>query len=116
MRSTREVFESHLIYTLDWNQEVDIKTNFDEECFIITSYGTFFGHDGVRKLAQMQEVQIPEADILYTTKICRGELAFLEWQAESDDSYIDDGASTYLIRKGKIIAQTIHYTVRSRER
>ncbi|MAC63653.1 MAG: SnoaL-like polyketide cyclase, partial [Flavobacteriaceae bacterium] len=29
-----------------------------------------------------------------------------------DSSQIDDGADSYIVREGLIIAQTIHYTIR----
>lgn len=116
MRNTQEVFESHLMFTLDWNMESDIEENYSEDCIVISSYGTFFGKEGIRKALELLESQIPESDLLYTTKVWRGEIAFLEWQAESDDFYVDDGASTYVIQNGKIVGQTIHYSVKARER
>jgi hypothetical protein len=36
----------------------------------------------------------------------------LEWSAESATSRADDGVETFLVRDGKIVLQTVHYTVR----
>jgi hypothetical protein len=38
-------------------------------------------------------------------------MAFLEWAYEDDKVRVRDGADSYLIENGKIVAQTIHYTV-----
>lgn len=114
VRSTKDVFESHLLMTLDWEEQSDIQTNYSSECIIITSEGVFYGHDGVQKALDTLNKKMRDADFLYTTKRYAGDIAFLEWQAEGDDYYIDDGAETFYIHDGLICAQTIHYTVRSR--
>lgn len=44
-----------------------------------------------------------------------GDLApvgMLQWSARSEDTEIHDGADSYLVRDGLIVAQTIHYSVR----
>jgi hypothetical protein len=100
--------------TLNWEDEPDIQTNYSPECVIITTDGIYYGHDGVIKALDTLNKKINDADFLYTTKRYAGEIAFLEWQAEGDDYYVDDGAETFYIHDGLIWAQTIHYTVRSR--
>ncbi|HEX3018872.1 MAG TPA: hypothetical protein VHP36_01155 [Chitinispirillaceae bacterium] len=114
MRSTKEVFDSHLLYTLDWDIDTDIEINYAADCFLLSSYGAYYGSEGIRKAFSVLESQIPEADILYSNKTVHNDIAFLEWQAESDDAFIDDGADTFIIRNGKIVSQTMHYTIRSR--
>ena len=114
MRSTLEVFENHLLLTLDWDQIDDIEKNYSPDCVILSSYGCFIGREGVRKFAEILNEKIPEADYLYINRMWNGEMAFLEWQAESADSYVDDGAESFLIRNGQIISQTVHFTVRMR--
>ncbi len=113
-RSTKDVFESHLLMRLNWEDEPDIKKNYSPECIIITSEGIFYGYDGVMSVLDTLNKKMQDADFLYTTKRYAGDIAFLEWQAEGDDYYIDDGTETFYIHNGLICAQTIHYTVRSR--
>jgi len=43
--------------------------------------------------------------------LVEGELGFLEWSARGSGAEVEDGADSYLIRDGRIVAQTIHYTV-----
>ncbi len=38
-------------------------------------------------------------------------MAFLEWTPRSDSAKLEDGADFFCIRDGRIVAQTIHYTV-----
>jgi hypothetical protein len=38
-------------------------------------------------------------------------VAFLEWAYEDDKVRVRDGVDSYLIEDGKIVVQTIHYTV-----
>ena len=60
MRTTAEVFDSHLLYTLDWDIESDIELNYAPHCYLISSYGVFFGRMGIRKAFAVLESQIPK--------------------------------------------------------
>jgi hypothetical protein len=91
MRTTEEVFDSHLLYTLDWDIDTDIELNYSPHCFLLSSYGIFFGRMGIRKAFAVLESQIPEANFLIYHKPVYNDIAFLEWQAEAADTYIDDG-------------------------
>jgi hypothetical protein len=63
-------------------------------------------------LAQMLGAELPEHNAFeYTYKAVEGRMAFLEWAYEDADVRVRDGADSYLIEEGKIVAQTIHYTV-----
>jgi hypothetical protein len=55
---------------------------------------------------------LPEHEAFqYTYRSVEGRMAFLEWTYEDGVSRVRDGADSYLIENGKIVAQTIHYTV-----
>jgi hypothetical protein len=47
----------------------------------------------------------------YTYTSVEGRMAFLEWSYEDRTTRVRDGADSYLIEDGEIVAQTIHYTV-----
>ncbi|MDO5577363.1 MAG: hypothetical protein Q4F84_09810 [Fibrobacter sp.] len=114
MCNTISVLESHILFLVSWNIGADIETNYSADCVLVSSYGVFHGWDGLRNAAELFEIQVPEANLLYTRKSWYAEVAFLEWQANSDKTYIDNGADTYVIRNGKIVIQTSHYTVNCR--
>jgi hypothetical protein len=114
MRTTKEVFENHLLLTIDWDQIDEIEKDYSPECTLLTSFGIFHGKEGLRKFAKILDEKIPDADFLFLNRLYSGEMAFLEWQAEASDAFVDDGAESFLIRDGLILCHTVHFTVRSR--
>lgn len=110
-RSTREVFEAHLAHADNGNVDEDIRENFDENCILLTTYGRFEGHAGVRKAADLLARQLPDARFQYLQKSVAGEIAFLEWTGRGRASAVHDGADSFLVRNGKIHVMTIHYTL-----
>lgn len=111
-RSAAEVFEDHLRESQVGSVEADLARNYATELVVLTGRGVFRGHDGLRQLAQRLREELPNASFAYRTQLLEGELGFLEWSARADGVAVDDGADSYLIRGGRIVAQTIHYTVR----
>ena len=119
-RPAQEVLDDHLNLTEPfgaeetWQRivEEDIRRNVSEDIVILINRGTFHGHEGVRQLAHMLWQLLPEhRSFEYTYIAVEGRMAFLEWAYEDDNVRVRDGADSYLIEDGKIVAQTIHYTV-----
>lgn len=112
-RSTAEVLDDHLRESQVGSVEADLARNYAVDLIVLTGRGVFRGHDGLRQLAQLLREELPNASFEYRTRLVEGELGFLEWTARAEGSVVDDGADSYLIREGRIVGQTIHYTVRS---
>jgi len=119
-RTAQEVLDDHLNLAENWGAEEDIeriveediRRNVSEDIVILINRGKFHGHDGVRQLAQMLGEELPEQrSFEYTYRAVEGRMAFLEWTYEDANVRVRDGADSYLIEGGKIVAQTIHYTV-----
>ena len=127
-RTAQEVLDDHLNLAEHWGAEVgaqriteedivraieeDIRRNVSEDIVILINRGTFRGHEGVRQLARMLIEELPEhSSFEYTYKAVEGKMGFLEWAYEDANVRVKDGADSYLIEDGKIVAQTIHYTV-----
>ena len=119
-RTAQEVLDDHLNVTEhfgaeeDWRRivEEDIRRNVSEDIVILINRGTFRGHEGVRELARMLAEELPEQrSFEYTYKAVEGKMAFLEWAYEDANVMVRDGADSFLIENGKIVTQTIHYTV-----
>jgi hypothetical protein len=110
-RTTEEVFLDHLELAQRGDLDTDIARNFAPECVLLTTYGVFRGHAGVREAAALLDRQIGPTSYEYRTKCWEEEIAFLEWAADSPRATVPDGADSYLIRGGRIHAMTIHYTV-----
>ena len=113
-RTAKDVFLDHLECAQRGEIAADIERNFSPACTLLTSYGVFRGHEGVKAAAELLDQQIGKTEYHYRTQMTDGEVAFLEWSAESSRARIDDGADSYLIRNGRIEAMTIHYTVQSK--
>jgi hypothetical protein len=110
-RSAEEVFDDHLRLAAEHRFEEDIQRNVSPECVILERRGVFRGRDGARHLAKLLEEEVPGAPYTYTNRLVAGRVAFLEWTAEAERSRVRDGADSFVIEDGWIVAQTIHYTV-----
>lgn len=115
-RSSEEVFEDHLQLASEHRFDEDIERNVAPHCVIMERRGIFHGREGARELARLLEEELPDAPYVYTTRQVAGRVAFLEWTAEAEHTRVRDGADSFLIEDGWIVAQTIHYTLEDRER
>jgi hypothetical protein len=113
-RTTRQVFEDHLNRRHRGEVEQDVATNYAEGVVLLTGDGVFRGRDGVRRCAALLAERLPCARYAYLARLVEGEVAFLEWSARCPASVVEDGADSFLIRGGLIVAQTIHYTTQGR--
>ena len=121
-RSAREVLDDHLNLASDWVDtpldqvlDEDLRRNVSEDIVVLINRGTFRGYDGVRQLAQMLAEELPEQGAFeYTYVAAEGRMGLLEWTYADSTVRVRDGVDSYLIEDGKIVAQTIHYTLEKR--
>ncbi len=113
-RGTREVLEDHLQQAVAGDIETDLERNYAEDVVVLTGFGVFRGHEGLREVNRILQRQLPGARYDYRTRLDHEEIALLEWGAESESARVDDGADTYHVRDGRIRVQTIHYTLTSK--
>ena len=113
-RSASEVFENHLQLAREGKLEEDIVNNMAIDIVLLTNYGTFRGHEGVREAANLLNTQLPDGSYEYKLKLWHENICFLHWTGDSEISYIVDGADSFLIENGKIRIQTIFYTVKNK--
>ena len=110
-RSAEEVFADHLQLAGEHRFEEDIARNVSPDIIILERRGIFRGREGARELAHVLEQELPNAPYLYKNRLIEGRVAFLEWTSESEHACVRDGADSFVIENGWIVAQTIHYTV-----
>ena len=113
-RSAAEVFADHLHLAADHRFADDIERNVSPDIVILERRGIFRGREGATELARLLEQELPNAPYVYTNRLVEGRIAFLEWTAESKHARVRDGADSFVIENGWIVAQTIHYTVEPR--
>jgi hypothetical protein len=109
-RSPFEVFEDHLKLAQEGKVEDDIKRNYAQDIVLLSNYGTFHGYEGIKEAAKLLDEQLPHGSYNYKIKLCNGKMCFLHWAGDSEESYILDGADSYLIEEGRIKVQTFFYT------
>ncbi|MEH0974677.1 hypothetical protein V6U77_26435 [Micromonospora sp. CPCC 205546] len=110
-RSAREVFDDHLRLAGEHRFAEDLARNVSPSCVVLERRGVFRGHAGVGELARLLEEELPGARYVYTNRLVEGRVAFLEWTARIEGVQVRDGADSFLIEQGWIVAQTIHYTL-----
>lgn len=110
-RSTAEVFDDHLQLAGEHRFDEDIDRNVSPDCVILERRGIFHGRDGARHLARLLAEELPDAPYTYTNRLVEGRFAFLEWTSEAKEARVRDGADSFVIEEGWIVAQTIHYTI-----
>jgi hypothetical protein len=118
-RTAREVLEDHLDIANRWTAEPfeavleeDLRRNVAEDIVVLINRGVFRGHEGVRELARMLADELPEHRAFdYTHVAAEGRVGLLEWTYEDAHARVRDGVDSYVVEGGKIVAQTIHYTV-----
>lgn len=114
-RSAQEVFDDHLDLVQQGRFEEDIERNCSRNCVVLTNRGAFRGHEGIRKLAAMLQRESPDADYKYINRLVDGRFALLEWTADCGAVAVHDGADSFVIEDGNIVAQTIHHTLSVRD-
>lgn len=112
-RTTYEVFTDHLHLREEGQIAEDIARNYAEDAVLLTGYGIFSGHDGIRASAELLDQQLQGARYMYRSRLVHGKIAFLEWEAGGHRMYVSNGADSYFIENGLIHVQTIHYTLLS---
>lgn len=121
-RTAREVLDDHLDIANSWIGEPferildeELRRNVAEDIVVLINRGVFRGHEGVRQLAWMLAEELPEHRAFqYTHVAADGRVALLEWTYEDAEVRVRDGVDSFLIEDGKIVAQTIHYTVETK--
>ncbi len=93
-RSTQqEVLNDHLVTGLKGSVEDDL------------------AHEGVRKMAALLQSQLPKCTFACKLRLVSGEIGMLQWTGHSPAGSVRDGVDSYVVRDGRIAAQTIYYTL-----
>jgi hypothetical protein len=108
------VFADHLRLRRAGQWEEDLERNYADDVVMLTPDGVYRGKEGVRRCAGALLKALPCLKYQYRVRRVAGEVAFLEWSAWCEVARVDDGVDSFVIRGGRIVAQTVHYTVRPR--
>jgi uncharacterized membrane protein YcaP (DUF421 family) len=112
IRSTTAVLERHLELRRAGELERDLAENYTADVVLLSAEGVHRGRAGVRHLATILRTYAPEGHYRYDEVLVDGEHGLLQWTADGRHLDIHDGADSYVVRAGRIVAQTIHYSTR----
>lgn len=112
MRTTTEVLHDHLEKRLAGDVEADIATNYASDVILLANTGNYHGHDGVRSSAADLADNIDSDSVFeYSRTQIADRFAYLEWTATGKDRVVRDGVDSFVVENGKIVFQSIRYTV-----
>ena len=85
-----------------------IMADFAADAVLITPDGTLYGQAQIRPVFETFVTQIlpPGSTLNIVQQIVEGDIAYLLWAGESAHYRIPWGTDTFVIRAGKIVAQT----------
>ncbi|HHY51038.1 MAG TPA: nuclear transport factor 2 family protein [Alphaproteobacteria bacterium] len=109
-RTSREVLDDHLHLRQIDNIEADLARNYAPDVIVLTSDGPRHGADGVRALHEQLRRTVPH-DYEIVTKEIAGRFAFITWRAREPGKSVEDGTDSFVIENGRIVFQSIHYSV-----
>lgn len=111
-RSTQDVFDDHLRLRMQGETEQDIERNYADDVTVLSGSGINHGPDGVRTTATILKKYMPGGSWEYHVRLVDGDYAFLQWTGRSAEGRdVCDGADSFVIRDGRIVFQSIYYTV-----
>lgn len=113
-RTPEEVLSDHLRKFQEGRIDEDVAHNYSEDAVVLSGSGIHRGHTGARRASKVLRKSLPGAHFHFRTRLVEGEYAFLEWTVVADGREVSDGVDTFVIRDGRIVAQTSHYTLPER--
>jgi hypothetical protein len=114
-RSTREVLQDHLDRRQRGDLEGDLQHNYHEDVVCLSLTGVRSGLDGVREQAAELEKALPGATFRCRELIVADELGMEVWDGEARAAVVREGTDSFVVRDGRIAAQTVHYHVDRRD-
>ena len=107
MSSTKEVLEHHK-KCFGEGDLTGILSDYAPEAVLFTPDGPLKGSDAIRPLfqAMFAEFGKPGAAFSMTQESVEGDYAYILWKAETADNVYEVGTDTFVVRDGKIVAQS----------
>jgi ketosteroid isomerase-like protein len=116
MSSTTDVVNRHLKYF----GQADLKgtlSDYAPDAVMFTPNGTLRGPDAIRPLFQalIAEFGKPGASFNMKVQSVVGDYAYIVWSAETADNVYELATDTFVVRDGKIVAQSFTSKVAPKE-
>src|ERR1043166_5979948 len=107
MTSTKDVLDHHLT-SFDEGDLDGVLSDYAPDAVLFTPDGPLRGVDAIRPLfeALIAEFGKPGATFTMKQQFIEGNYAYILWTAETADNVYEVGTDTFVVREGKIVAQS----------
>ncbi len=107
MTSTKDVLDHHLKCFGEGNLE-GILTDYSSDAVLFMPAGPLKGPDAIKPVfeAMFSEFAKPGASFAMHQQCVEGDYAYILWTAETADNSYDAATDTFVVRNGKIVAQS----------
>ena len=107
MTSTKDVIDHHL-KAFDARDLKGVLSDYAPDAVFFTPQGPLRGPDAIRPLfqAMITEFAKPGAAFRMKQQFVEGDYAYILWAAETADNVYELGTDTFVVRNGRIVAQS----------
>jgi len=107
MATTKDVLKHHL-ETFDQGDVNGILSDYAPDVVLFTKEGAIKGVDALRPVFEqlIEEFGKPGATFNLQQQLVEGDYAYILWTAETADNIYELATDTFVIRNGKIVAQS----------
>jgi len=107
MASTKDVLDHHL-KAFDQGDLNGVLSDYAPDAIFFTKDGALKGVDAIRPLfeALIAEFGKPGAAFNMKQQVVEGDYAYILWTAETADNIYELATDTFVVREGKIVAQS----------
>jgi ketosteroid isomerase-like protein len=107
MASTKDVLDHHLKCFGEGDLE-GILSDYAPNAVMFTADGPLRGADAIRPLFQAMVAEFGKRGATFTMKqqFVEGDYGYILWSAETADNVYELGTDTFVVRDGKIMAQS----------
>ncbi len=107
MTSTKDIIDHHLTAFGERDLE-GVLSDYAPSAVFFTPQGPLRGPDAIRPLFQglIAEFGKPGATFNMKQQFCQGDFAYIVWSGETADNVYELGTDTFVVRQGKIVAQS----------
>jgi ketosteroid isomerase-like protein len=108
MASTKEVLDHHL-QCFGAGDLSGILSDYASDAVLFTPDGPLKGADAMRPLFQAMFAEFGKPGMVFTMKqqSVHDDYAYIVWSAETADNIYEVGTDTFVVRHGKIVAQSL---------
>jgi len=107
MASTKDILDHHTKALRDGDLNA-VLADYASDAVLFTKDGVFKGLDAIRQVfaAIVSEFRKPGTKVNRTQQLIDGDYAYILWTAETADNVYEMATDTFVVRDGKIAAQS----------